>query len=338
MLIKPDLKDQEIVKCLQNAYGLHVERITFLPLGADFNTAVYRVTTNNAADYFLKLRRGKFNEASVLVPKFLFDLGIKQVIPPLTNKSGELWTRLASFNVILYHYVDGNNGIDVNLSDQQWIEFGATMKKFHSATIPSTITKGIPQETFPTKWRQIVKAFRNRIEQEAFDEPIAAKMALFLKSKREDILELLRRTEHLACELQNQPLDYVLCHADIHGWNLLTSEEGALYIVDWDTLLFAPKERDLMFIGAGIGDTGRTPFEEQALFYQGYGPVVINQDAIAYYRFVRIIEDIGEYCEHIFLSDEDTEDRAQSFEYVQSIFLLNGAMERASQSYEIRKD
>jgi len=108
--------------------------------------------------------------------------------------------------------------------------------------------------------------------------------------------------------------------------------------VDWDTLLFAPKERDLMFIGAGIGDTGRTPFEEQALFYQGYGPVVINQDAIAYYRFVRIIEDIGEYCEHIFLSDEDTEDRAQSFEYVQSIFLLNGAMERASQSYEIRKD
>lgn len=333
MLIKPDLKDEEIVKCLQNAYGLHVERITFLPLGADFNTAVYCVTTNNAADYFLKLRRGRFNEASVLVPKFLFDLGIKQMIPPLTNKLGKLWTRLASFNAILYPYVEGNNGIEKNLSDQQWIEFGATMKKFHSATIPSTITSSVPQETFPIKWQQTVRAFLNRIEHEIFEEPIAARMALFLESKREEILELLRHSEHLSNVLQKQPLEYVLCHADIHGWNLLISGEGALYMVDWDTLLFAPKERDLMFIGAGIGDTGRTPVEEKALFYQGYGSVDINQDAIAYYRFARIIEDIGEYCEHIFVSDDGNEDRMQSFDYVQSIFLPNGAMERAYQSY-----
>lgn len=107
--------------------------------------------------------------------------------------------------------------------------------------------------------------------------------------------------------------------------------------MDWDTLVFAPKERDLMFIGAGIGDTGRTPFEEEALFYQGYGPVGINQDAIAYYRFERIIEDIGEYCKHIFLSDEDTEERMQSFAYVQANFRPNGTIERAYQSYKMGK-
>ncbi|MDW9178602.1 aminoglycoside phosphotransferase family protein [Legionella pneumophila] len=333
MLIKPDLEDEEIVTCLQNAYGLSVEKISFLPLGADFNTAVYRITTNSRTDYFLKLRRGEFNEASVLIPRFLFDLGIKQVIPPLTNKSGKLWTNLAPFNAILYPYVEGNNGIEKHLSDTQWIEFGATMKKFHSANIPSTITSGVPQEIFPAKWRQTVQTFLNRIEHEVFEEPIAARMALFLKSKKEEIFELLRHSEYLANVLQKQPLEYVLCHADIHGWNLLISDENALYVVDWDTLLFAPKERDLMFIGAGIGDTGGTPVEEKALFYQGYGSVDINQDAIAYYRFERIIEDIGEYCEHIFLSNEGSEDRMQSFDYVQSIFLPNGSMERAYQSY-----
>lgn len=337
MLIKPDLKDEEIVKCLQNAYELHVERITFLPLGADFNTAVYRVTTNNAADYFLKLRLGKFNEASVLVPKFLFDLGIKQVIPPLTNKSAKLWTRLASFNVILYHYVDGNNGIDVNLSDQHWIEFGATMKNFHSANIPDTITSDVPQETFPSKWRQIVKAFLARIQHEVFEDAIAARMAVFLKSKSENILELVRHSEYLASVLEKQPLDYVLCHADIHGWNLLISKEGELFVVDWDTLIYAPKERDLMFIGAGIGDTGRTVPEEENLFYQGYGTTDINQDAIAYYRFERIIQDIGEYCEHIFLSNENDEDRMQSLEYLQANFLPNGTIDWAYQSYKKRK-
>jgi spectinomycin phosphotransferase len=39
---------------------------------------------------------------------------------------------------------------------------------------------------------------------------------------------------------------------------LIVDKENALYIVDWDTLIFAPVERDLMFIGAGIWDSGLT--------------------------------------------------------------------------------
>lgn len=42
MLEKPELEDQNIVDCLRSEYGLGVEAITFLPLGADQNTAVYR--------------------------------------------------------------------------------------------------------------------------------------------------------------------------------------------------------------------------------------------------------------------------------------------------------
>ncbi len=336
MLIKPDLNDIEIVKCLQDAYGLDVEKILFLPIGADFNTAVYRVTTNSGVDYFLKLRRGEFFEATVLVPKHLADLGLKQVIPPLTTGLGQLWASLssplASFKAILYPYVEGRNSIDATLSDQQWIEFGATLKKFHSADIPRAITHGVQRETFSPKWRKMVKTFLRRIEDDAFKEPIAAEIALFLKSKKGEILTLVRRAEDLASLLQKQPLEYILCHADIHGWNLLIGKENTLYLVDWDILIFAPKERDLMFIGAGLGDTGRTPFEEELLFYQGYGQTNINQDAIAYYRYERIIEDIGGYCEHIFLSAEGGEDRIHSFEYLQSNFLPNGTIERACQS------
>ncbi len=336
MLVKPDLKDEDIIKCLRDAYALDIDKVSFLPLGADFNTAVYRVTTRSAMDYFLKLRKGEFNDASVLVPKYLADLGLKQVIPAFTTEKGQFWTSLSSFKAILYPYVEGRNGIEVNLSDQQWIEFGATMKKLHSANIPREISSNVQRETFPSKWRQTVKTFLERVENEVFVESIAARMAMFLKSKREEILELVRRAEYLACLLQKQPLDYILCHADIHGWNLLIDEEGALYVVDWDTILFAPKERDLMFIGAGIWDSGRTPTEDEILFYEGYGPTNINYDAIAYYRIERVVEDIGEYCKQIFLSDEGGEDRTQSFQYLQSIFLPNGPIERAYQSYKVK--
>jgi spectinomycin phosphotransferase len=115
-------------------------------------------------------------------------------------------------------------------------------------------------------------------------------------------------------------------------------KEDQLYIVDWDTLIIAPKERDLMFIGAGIIDSGRTPQEEETLFYQGYGQTEINRDAIAYYRYERVIEDIGVYCEQIFLSDEGGEERMQSFDYLQSNFMPVGPIDMAHQSDKRRKD
>ncbi len=83
MLEKPELKDEEIINCLRDEFGLSVEKISFLPLGADRNTAVYRVATNAGTVYFVKLRSRDFNEASIMVPKFLSDQGFKQVIPSL---------------------------------------------------------------------------------------------------------------------------------------------------------------------------------------------------------------------------------------------------------------
>lgn len=60
MLTRPYLKNERIITCLHDNYGLDVAEISFLPLGADFNTAVYRVTTTDKTDYFLKLRSGDF--------------------------------------------------------------------------------------------------------------------------------------------------------------------------------------------------------------------------------------------------------------------------------------
>jgi spectinomycin phosphotransferase len=317
-------------------YGLTVEKIAFLPLGADFNTAVYRVTATDGADYFLKLRSGKFLEASVSVPKYLADLDIKQVIRPMLTKLGQLYSSLGAFKAILYPYVEGRNGVDAKPSDNHWVQFGAAIKKLHSTDIPASITKDVSRETFSSKWRETVKAFLMRIENEVFEEPVAVKMALFLKSKSSEILKIIEQTEALAITIQKQPLEHVLCHADMHGWNLMVDKE-ALYIVDWDTLIFAPKERDLMFVGAGIWVSSLTATAEESLFYQGYGKAEINQDVLAYYRFERIIQDIGDYCEYIFLSDEGGDDRMQCFEHLQPVFLSNGAIERAYDSYNARK-
>lgn len=60
MLTKPSLKDEELIACLHDEYGLTIATLFFLPLGADFSMVIYRATTSSGADYFLKLRSGEF--------------------------------------------------------------------------------------------------------------------------------------------------------------------------------------------------------------------------------------------------------------------------------------
>ena len=330
MLEKPSLKDERIIARLERVYGLQVAELTFLPLGADMNTAVYRAVAEDETPYFVKLRRGNFAEASVTVPNFLSGLGIEQIIPPLPTQKGRLWTSLAPYSVILYPFVEGHNGFEVKLSDRQRIAFGKALKRFHTADIPTALTNDVRREIFSPHWRDTVKTFLAQIESETFKDPIAADLATFLKTKRSETLELVERTERYASALKTQSLDFILCHADIHAWNLLIDGNGSLYIVDWDTLIRAPKERDLMFIGCGLGGIGHTLQEEETLFYQGYGQTQINPTALAYFRYERIIEDIAVYCEQIFYSRGD-EDRQQGLEFLKSNFLPDGTIALAYQ-------
>lgn len=332
MIKPPEIDNESIRERLESEYELRVAQISFLPLGADLNTALYQVVADDERRYFLKLRRGDFHEAAATIPKFLSDVGLKPVIPPLTTEAGNLWSNLGRFKLVLYPFVAGYNGFQIELSDKHWVEFGRALKSFHSTAVPPALTYGIPRETYSSKWRKIVKSFLVRIDRETSREPVAAQLAAFLKTKLDETLSLVRRTEGLALSLQAQDPSFILCHGDIHAGNLLIDECDGLHIVDWDTLIFAPKERDLMFVGAGLGGGGRTPGEETELFYRGYGQTDMNPTLLTYYRLERIVEDIAVICQQLFLSEGGGQDRKQALEFLQSNYLPGGTLEIARQS------
>lgn len=328
MLEKPNVADEKIVACLRDEYGLQVTRLEILALGADLNTAVYRADTNENTAYFVKLRGGIFEPSSITLPKFLAEQGIAQIIPPLATKSNALWTNLQAFKVIVYPFVEGQNGYKIKLSERQWAEFGCALKCIHTTTIPTDLIR-IQRETFTPHWRERVKAYTQRVENESFNEPIARDLAAFIRSKRREILESVSRTQQLAETLVAESLDFVLCHYDIHAGNLMIDRNGALYIVDWDNPILAPKERDLMFIGGAQGFQGYAPQQEEDLFYRGYGPTRIHQSALAYYRYERIIEDFAVECEQVFGTTEKDRDRAQAVVWFKSNFLPGETLEMA---------
>lgn len=352
MLEKPEIPDRLVIERLRDEFGLQVRRLSFLPLGADVNTAVYHVLTDSEQAFFLKLRKGASPAAwgagfapeglDVLVPQFLYNQGITAIIAPLEARGGQPWATLDAYKMILYPFIEGKDGYDVPLTAGQWQEFGAALRSIHSARVPPGLARLIPRETYSSRGRDIVRSYQAQVEARDYRDPAAAQMAAFMKARRREIDRLVQRAEELSLALSAHPPEYVLCHSDVHPGNLLIptpSEEAQgettharVYIVDWDTPLFAPKERDLLLIGGC--STWNGPREE-ALFYLGYaGDPDFQQKgldpiALAYYRCERIIQDIAEFCQQLLESEGGGEDREQSLMYFESNFLPGHEIELA---------
>jgi len=331
MLEKPNVSNELIISRLQHEYGLRVAQMTFLPLGADENTAVYRVLTESGTAYFLKLRKN-YNEIIVHVPLFLNVRGIQTIIAALETRSKQHYADFGEYKIILYPFIKGKDGYAMELSDHHRRRLGAALKCIHTVQLPPELKSRIPQETYAPQWRELLKAFQARVENKTFDEPTAAKLADFMKSRRDEINRLVERTEELASKLQSKSLEFVLCHTDFHGGNILISEDDEIYIVDWDNPILAPKERDLMFIGGGIDEIWKSEREE-AVFYEGYGQPEINLSALAYYRYERIIEDLVAFCEQLLLNNEGGADREQAYKWFTSNFEAGNTIEIANSTY-----
>ena len=330
MLEKPNISEQLIVSSLQHEYGLRVTSLTFLPLGADMGTAVYRAVVDDDTAYFLKLRKG-FNEIVVTVPLFLKSQGIREIIAPFETKSNKGWADFGEYKMILYPFIDGTDGFHLELSDHQKRNLGAALKKIHQVQVPSELQRLIPQETLASEWRERLKSFQSQVTRGTFTEPTAFKLAEFMNSRRRNIDRLVERAEELASKLRLKPMELVLCHSDIHGGNVLISRNDELYIVDWDNPILAPKERDLMFIGGGIDEIWKTK-QEEAVFYKGYGKTEIDLSALSYYRYERVIEDLVVICDQLLLTDEGGADRERSYGWFTTNFEPGQTIEMAEKT------
>ena len=137
----------------------------------------------------------------------------------------------------------------------------------------------------------------------------------------------------MAQMLQHKSPQFVLCHSDIHGGNVLNGDDNTLYIVDWDDPIMAPKERDLMFIGGGVANVWNKFYEEK-LFYKGYGTIEVNLTILAYYRHERIVEDIAEYGNALLLTTAGGEDRQEMYKHFIAMFEPNVVVDIAFKTDE----
>lgn len=305
MLEAPNISLEALAGFMQRAYGLQIERIAFLPLGADVNTAVFLVEAGDVR-YFLKLRSGAFDETSVALPALLHQQGNAHIIPIVPTTTGALRSRFEQYTMILYPFIEGRDGFSVKLSPAQWHDFGAAFRHIHTAAVPAAIRGRIPVERYSPVARDTAAATLATLEAIDTKDAITRDVVVLLHDQRAVIVDLVARASRLAQALQSQPQELVVCHSDVHAGNILIDHAGHLFIVDWDNPIRALKERDLMYFGGGQGFVGYTAEEERAAFFAGYGNCAINENALAYCRYERIVQDIWAFCRELLSSEEAT--------------------------------
>jgi spectinomycin phosphotransferase len=299
MATRPTLPNAQLINFIEHEYGIHVNDLARLAFGADVNASVYRAESRDST-YFVKLKRGHEHDTAVAVTRYLYDQGIEEVIPPILTKGGAPAPRLGEHTLIVCPFVECKNGSGRALSDEQWVELGRTFWRVHDLDVPAELGDRIRREQYSPKWREAVRRLYEQLP--AGVDEAGRRMAAMFREREETIRQMIARAEALVPP-DKQGGAFVLCHSDIHANNVLTSDDGRLYAVDWDEPILAPRERDLMFIGAGVGHIWNEPREVE-LFYEGYGDYSVNRDLIRYYRTERIIEDLAQYGHDLMLTQD----------------------------------
>jgi len=316
------MDDDALVRALAARYGIAVHSIEVPEGGIDplAHKLVARAARGEA--YFVKLTP-TVDQARLRAVRALSEGGLIAAVAPLPDARGRLSSRLGELDLVVYPFVEGVAAIRGGLDDEQWVAYGRFVRALHDSRLPARIREDLPIERFAGDGADLVRRADDYLAVRSDDhDPVANLLAGVWRSNRSAILAAVQRAEGLRTRItpRAHAPQLVPCHSDIHVGNVIVTPDGALRVVDWDDVLFAPRERDLKFVlGARIGSFVVGDRDAQ-LFVQGYGPYQIDEELLSWYREEWLVVDIGEYARTaLFLDGLSSETRAAAVEGLRTL-------------------
>lgn len=261
--------------------------------------------------YALKVTSRPLYEPRCLVPRYLNDQGIASVVAPIPTRSSALWTQLSDWTVIVYPWIPGESSL-TEMTNGQWKQVGTIFQRIHQLILPPGGFASLRKETFdPTEYVRWVRAFE--IQHDHTQNRGASTRALRSSwvAHQSTIHTVVTSLEKLAAVLQSRPLPCVICHGDLHARNLIRNRAGQVFVIDWDEVMLAPKERDFIFVRSPQADA----------FFQGYRQAEIDWVALTYFLWERVVQDLI-VCTHnvCFRDDWGEESRAEDRGHIDAAY------------------
>lgn len=292
-------------RILKQHYGIEASSIS--PLKGGWSALAYGVKNQNQ-DYFLKVyekSRASTKKYTALIDQYipitrwlLQQPGLQgRLLVPLLTVDGKYKCEDQDYIYLLYYHIDGNTIGDQPLTQQQVEALGQIVSALHchGEEIPFDTEK--IRETFELP-------FLASLQEVLYKE-------ILLLPHLPVIEELISKIKELQQELNNRDVRLVLCHTDLHNWNLMESN-GELLLIDWEGLKLAPPEADLIFFTD-------TAYDNQFLevYRRIHRNFTLNPKALSFYQIRRRLEDLWEWLEQLLYDDLSQEEKAKTIKILQ---------------------
>jgi len=316
---------EALIERVRQEYALDIERLTFLPKGEVSYCYIAHCTNEGGRPRapgercFLKLlddsrlARWSANRLDFYLPLTwnLYVKGLFQNIPyPIKTRTGEFKTSFEGKPLILFSFIEGKTLEDgFPRSDKILATLARSLAIIHKST--SDIGLEIPYvEGFDIGFESDLLNGLQALER--IDRPDNRwKRALrdLVLPRQQEILGYLGRLRELQDPARAAGKEMVLCHTDPTGGNLMITDEGELYILDWEGAMLAPLEHDLFFFaGEEHFDRFLANYEEE------FGPVNLDSNVFGFYFYRRNLEDLTDWVVRILYENRDDEQNRNDLE------------------------
>lgn len=295
---------------LEQVYGITVHTLTFLPRGEC--SWGYRIETSSGDRFFLKLFRGDPLPAwaARLVYRLHEECHLEQVSYPLPARSGALIHTLAGYPSALFTFIESQSLFELSARREALDNLGQLLARLHACHALDSFCQRV--ERFDAwavqEYRQVLDAARSTIALPGAAGE-AQRLLKPLHSRLEQLLADLLQCQQKA---RARPFTPCICHGDPTPGNVLVAAGAAPHLIDWDDLILAPRERDLVFWEYSDMFSKSEPVSPVLDGYASIaGAFTLDPDIITFYHRQWTVGEIADYG-HRLLFENPGEQQGQS--------------------------
>jgi spectinomycin phosphotransferase len=316
-----DLDRSALTELLRSHWNISAARLDYLPIG--FGSHHWEAVGADGSRWFVSADDLRAWHQGGRAPDDVFvaldrafstaaalrdDAGLEFVLAPIASDNGTVLRRIdARYAIRVEPFVDGAAGESGEFGHPEERRRMATLVgRLHAAS--ESVPPRLPgQEDFALPGREALEEAFAQLDTPWDHGPFAEPARELLRAQAGGVRDRLRAYDELAGRVRDAPGPWVVTHGEPHSANVILDATGDLRLVDWDTTLIGPRERDLWM----ILDEDLAGWDE---YREVTGSVRLNEDALGLYRERWALAEICVYVAEFRRPHEETEDTRAAWE------------------------